>query len=86
MGLLQRFVHKREPFHMSGIPAANEVHLEETHGVFARYGAPEDTDRNAWIYEQHCAKHNHPVDPAGRDAYAAHCAEIQHPYGSSSTA
>jgi hypothetical protein len=86
MGLLRRYLHKAEPFHMSGIPAVNEGHLEESHGVFARYDAPEGTDRDAWLYEQHCAKHGVPVDPAERDAYAAHCAGIRNPYGSSSTA
>jgi len=80
MGLLQRQIHKREPYHANtqGIPILLEVHLIESHGVVpARYGAPEGTDRNAWMWEQHCAKHNHPVDPAERGAFVSHADAIE---------
>jgi hypothetical protein len=70
------WLHSRGPFHYLGLPALLEVHLEESHGVRARY-APSGTDRNAWMYEQHCHKHRHPVDPAQRDAFASRAAEIQ---------
>jgi hypothetical protein len=82
--LLRRYTRVRKPFHTYGIPSMLETHLEESHGVAVRR-APSDTDPNAWMYEQHCAKHHHPVDPAQRDAYASWVAGIRG-HGSSSAA